>query len=493
MVKKRKQKPDFKKFTVECPKGHMPVCKKIRVKKKIQKLVKQLPKQEGDALMKVFQKEIKEERESRDAKQATDKKIAKAKKVVAREGDEQEQQEQSPSLESLKREAIQVGIPFKQRKETFQNLKKKAKNLNEFDRDEFENYLRINFDDDGVRLSKDEKAKRRKELKGAGSTFSRIQGEVKEKRRRRNIDADMNFEREPIKTTYERLRDSIWNNESRIRRLKLELQSGASRGFSSAFINQHVQRLQAENQRLFGDIASLRDNVIQDYNRESKAIAKEQNIERIGRDESNLIDQYMGASTFDMPLRPTDNVSEEIQLQGSGAGLATRAGERSETDEDGLYDVQIDDLMKDYPCYKGTFADDELDSIPVSKKMCWVGNTDTKNGYGKHWYAVYIDGSDCMYYDPFGDEPSDRFVKQLSNLIQKINPERYLKLKINSVKNQDINSTNCGFHAIAFLNKIHNGKDFKTATGYIEPKIDNSKEFEENIEKFKKQKGFGYI
>ena len=154
MVKKNK-KNEFKKFTIECPKGHMPVCKKIRLKKRVQKLIKQLPKEEGNELMKIYQREIREQREARDASFKTSKAIKKLEGSVAVE------KPPKYTLQNLKEEAQKIGKhydpeekkesdeTFQKRKKAFGDLKKKSKLLGDLNKEQFENYVRINFDDDG--------------------------------------------------------------------------------------------------------------------------------------------------------------------------------------------------------------------------------------------------------------------------------------------------------------------------------------------------------
>lgn len=164
---------------------------------------------------------------------------------------------------------------------------------------------------------------------------------------------------------------------------------------------------------------------------------------------------------------------------------------------DGLYDSEIDELMKSTPSYSGTIAADEMDSLPVKDKMCFVMNTDNSNEPGRHWVAVYIDKNkdkEVNYYDPFGDPPTNQTLKGLKQIVDKMDPDTLLKFKINSVKNQDVNSDTCGWHSMNFLKERSNGSSFKEATGFeSQDKQDNSSEREQKMENIKKQAGFGYI
>jgi hypothetical protein len=81
--------------------------------------------------------------------------------------------------------------------------------------------------------------------------------------------------------------------------------------------------------------------------------------------------------------------------------------------------------MKDYnnKGFKGVYAIDEVDKIPVSDKMGFILNLDTSDKSGSHWVGVYIDANDdksVEYYDSFGKDPPERLMKDLKSLIDKL-------------------------------------------------------------------------
>ena len=163
-------------------------------------------------------------------------------------------------------------------------------------------------------------------------------------------------------------------------------------------------------------------------------------------------------------------------------------------EEGGLYDDQIDNVMENYKNkgFKGVYALDEIDKIPVSNKMGVVLNLDKSNEPGSHWVALYIDADDDQaveYYDSYGEDPPESLMKDIKGLIDKINPSTYLKFKINKIKQQSENSDSCGIMAMQFLIDRFNGKPFVDCTGWSEVK-----KSEKKAEKFKKKlKAFGYI
>jgi hypothetical protein len=160
----------------------------------------------------------------------------------------------------------------------------------------------------------------------------------------------------------------------------------------------------------------------------------------------------------------------------------------------GLYDSEITEIMKDDPTFSGVIAANEIGSLPVKPKASFILNLDPRSKPGSHWVCCKIDSKfdkSIMYYDPFGDQPSPLFMKDIKTYIDKLKLPYMLKMKINNVKNQDINSDNCGFHCINFLQKIRKGETFKQATGFKDQ--DNSVEMEKEANALAKQKGFGYV
>lgn len=157
----------------------------------------------------------------------------------------------------------------------------------------------------------------------------------------------------------------------------------------------------------------------------------------------------------------------------------------------GIYNDQIDKIMDKYhqKGYKGVYAIDEIDKIPTSNKMGFVLNLDPHDKPGSHWVAVYIDADDDQaveYYDSFGKNPPEHLREDLKKLVEKINPENYLKFKINRCVQQRSNSNNCGVFAMKFLMDRFDGKPFPECSGYSD--IIKS---EKMARKFRSQHGLG--
>lgn len=163
--------------------------------------------------------------------------------------------------------------------------------------------------------------------------------------------------------------------------------------------------------------------------------------------------------------------------------------------EGGMYDSEIEEVMKPDHNFVGVISADEIDTLPVKPKMSFIINTDPRDKPGEHWQACRIDSTfdkSVEFYCPFGDDPQPSFMKGIKQLIDKMKLPYMLKFKINKVKNQDVKSDNCGWFACMYLKKRANGQSFRQATGYKEQ--DNSEQMEKEVEQFKKQQsGFGFI
>lgn len=156
--------------------------------------------------------------------------------------------------------------------------------------------------------------------------------------------------------------------------------------------------------------------------------------------------------------------------------------------EDGMYDNEIEDIMKKYPSFKGVIAADEISSLKVADKIGFIMNTADRNEVGEHWVACLIDTHPNVrsveFFDPFGKRPTKKFLRDIKMLIDRINPPTMLLHKINRVQQQNITTNTCGLHSINFLIKRLNGKSFLEATGYKPgKKLDQSVKYEKEIDR----------
>lgn len=187
-------------------------------------------------------------------------------------------------------------------------------------------------------------------------------------------------------------------------------------------------------------------------------------------------------------VEETDNTINELENIGLGKTSEDNLG------KDALYNYEIEKIMKPYKDkgFQGVIANDEIKDLVPKDKMSWIMNTSKRNEPGEHWTAVNIDVNKdkaIEYYDPYGEEPGEQFFKDINWLVQKLKPETYLKLKVNSIKEQDERTSTCGFHCIKFLINRYRGHPFKECSGYSDVRK-NEKEAQDMAKKYKK---FGYI
>lgn len=160
--------------------------------------------------------------------------------------------------------------------------------------------------------------------------------------------------------------------------------------------------------------------------------------------------------------------------------------------KEGLWNTEINDMMSKHPEYLGTIANDEIpkiiDKVIPKSRGCFILNTDNHDKEGEHWVAIYYDArpegdNTIEYYDSYGDEPSEKVLEDLKLLAKKLNAEKYLKLKVNKIREQG-DSNNCGYFAMKFIMDRLRGQKFKEASGW-----DDHAKAEKDIERFKSQFG----
>jgi len=141
----------------------------------------------------------------------------------------------------------------------------------------------------------------------------------------------------------------------------------------------------------------------------------------------------------------------------------------------GTSDTQLERLMSGEDDFLGVISADEIDDLlPAVKPKSrggFIMNTDPSTKEGTHWVACYYDArpagkDEICYYDSYGDNPSDRFLRDIIPLVKKLNPKEYLQLKINKVVQQAESSDNCGSFCAKFLIDMFNGKSFMKASKF---------------------------
>jgi len=183
-------------------------------------------------------------------------------------------------------------------------------------------------------------------------------------------------------------------------------------------------------------------------------------------------------------------------VPGKGNNKIDNTGQETKIGPDGLYNTEIEHIMKDYPDFVGVISSDEIPSlvgkVKPNKKISFIMNLDKSNQPGSHWVSVLIDpvnSQSVEYYDSYGMPPPNNFSKDIKLLVDKMKPDVYLKYKINKVKHQHDSSSTCGWHSMRWLLNRYAGIPFKDCTGWNE--VNKGEKAAQDLKK--KFKKFGYI
>lgn len=201
-----------------------------------------------------------------------------------------------------------------------------------------------------------------------------------------------------------------------------------------------------------------------------------------------------------------DELIREARLQYVYSSTATNTGRGAyANDNDGIYNDELQEIFADKTNkFLPVIASDKMDTLLTlvdkdTKKFGWIQNTEPSSSMGRHWVAYFIDipNLEINYFDSLVEnngEPTKQSLKGLKKIIDKINPEYYLKLKTNLVMLQNNRSSNCGYFALKFLMDRYRNIPFRTATMYDkitgynsdDDVIEGDGEGEKMIRKFKR-------
>ena len=185
---------------------------------------------------------------------------------------------------------------------------------------------------------------------------------------------------------------------------------------------------------------------------------------------------------------------EEKDMSGKGGS--------KKQEEKGLYDSQINEFMRPFDKfgYLGTFSSDELPKVvqeiierkngkeSYKNRISFILNLDNSKSEGTHWVAIFIDPSfdqSLEYFDSFGEPPTENFMKNIKKIITAINPETYLKFKVNKVKQQRVTSDLCRYYAMYFIIQRYKGVPFDHITGFDKMLHSLVNKSEKKIKEFK--------
>jgi hypothetical protein len=191
-----------------------------------------------------------------------------------------------------------------------------------------------------------------------------------------------------------------------------------------------------------------------------------------------------------VPTPESSDDDKPITLKNKGKG------KEHENDNDGIYNDELEQIFYDkLHKFVPVISSDEMYVIEKmvdkdTKKIGWIQNTDPRSSEGRHWVAYFINipEGEINYYDSLVENngmPSAESMKGLKKIIDKINPEFYLKFKNNLCRFQNPKSNNCGYFSLKFLLDRYSNIPFRECTGY-DKVVDKYGEGEMMIKKFKR-------
>ncbi len=201
-----------------------------------------------------------------------------------------------------------------------------------------------------------------------------------------------------------------------------------------------------------------------------------------------------------------------LESESEGAKESKSQGAKGTGDDDGLYNDEIEKVVKKrIKNYVPVIASDQINDLTRyvgkgDKRFGFVINTNPSSSDGSgndgyrtgHWRAVYINNEDdypsVEYFDPLAEGKMPQDLQNITRKIAlKMNPSMMFKYKQNMLRRQSKLSSNCGWHAIKFLDDRYNGIPWSEATGYDSymeqqpaPK-DDSSDGESDISKYIKK------
>ena len=196
--------------------------------------------------------------------------------------------------------------------------------------------------------------------------------------------------------------------------------------------------------------------------------------------------------------KKTENVHKELHENPpvlthvhAGQGECAKIGNGKFSNwKKGLYDDQIEQIMHQggHKKYVPVIMSDQIPEIakyvtPKTREFGFVINNEDSSKSGQHWMACYVnkDRAEICFYDPLVSQPTKRFMHDIKQVVDRMHPDVYFKLKVNGVRDQNPKTNDCGFFSSKFLLDMFHGKKFRTATHFD----DASGKGERMIEKFK--------
>jgi len=184
---------------------------------------------------------------------------------------------------------------------------------------------------------------------------------------------------------------------------------------------------------------------------------------------------FKGLSKSNIIHSPSPKRKRHPSIYAPSPKQAGEGGVVVDTPKSGLYNSEVSKLLSKFRArgFLGTFSIDQIPAAitPKNKKqVSFILNIVPHNIQWGHFVSVFIDGArnTLEYFDPLGMEPVKGFKKAITPLLESMKLPSPPQLKINRIRNQALNSSNCGYFAMRFLIRRYKGESFRQASGYDE-------------------------
>lgn len=243
--------------------------------------------------------------------------------------------------------------------------------------------------------------------------------------------------------------------------------------------------------------------------------SRQQYQDYLKKNESGLMASLRNPKNKETPASFSASTKGTEDVPGIPKSDAEKAREEARKfigEGNGLYNTEIEKIVKKrIKDFVPVIASDEVESLiryvgRGDKRFGFVMNTNPSDSDGSgndghrvgHWLAIYINNEDdyktIEYFDPLaeGKMPED-LIKMCRRIAMKMNPEMMFKYKQNMLRRQSKLTSNCGHHAIKFLEDRFNAIPWSVATGYDDymekhsSAPDDSHDGEKDITKVMKQ------
>jgi len=163
---------------------------------------------------------------------------------------------------------------------------------------------------------------------------------------------------------------------------------------------------------------------------------------------------------------------------------------------DGLYNTEIEKIAENLGIEVPVIASNEINKIinmidHNTKEFGFIINTDTSNGSGIHWRAIFIDNDldrpSIEYFDPLGDPPEITLIDDIKKIVNKLDNEKYFLFKENMIKRQADDTDTCGHFSLKFLEDRYNGVSWSDATGFkkcIQQQVEGERDIQKSVKKY---------